>query len=124
MIIKRIGLFAYIALILLLVVLPLNDEKASFLSDTYVVKLRLDYLSHVILFLPFLLLIRLAYPEAQVAWIILLGILFSLFCEGIQYVLPYRSFNINDLLANLIGIVLGFTLAFPYIMRIVERRNK
>ncbi|MBN1227066.1 MAG: hypothetical protein JXA79_08735 [Deltaproteobacteria bacterium] len=27
--------------------------------------------------------------------------------EGIQYLLPYRAYNVNDLLANSIGITLG-----------------
>jgi len=107
---------------LLLVVLPLNDAKTSFLTDTYVVKIRLDYLVHTAIFFPFILLIKLAYPVARVLWIITLGIIFAGFCEGIQYLLPYRSFNINDLLANVIGIMLGILLIIPGVFRWVERK--
>lgn len=35
------------------------------------------------------------------------GLTFAILSEGIQYILPYRTFNINDLLANLIGIILS-----------------
>ena len=28
--------------------------------------------------------------------------------EGIQYLLSYRAFNINDMIGNIIGVVLGF----------------
>jgi len=37
-----------------------------------------------------------------------LGILFAAGTEGLQYLLPYRSFNISDMIANMIGVVLGF----------------
>jgi glycopeptide antibiotics resistance protein len=38
---------------------------------------------------------------------LLFGILFAVFVEGIQYILPYRAFNVNDLVANIIGVVIG-----------------
>ena len=118
--IKKVVLFVYIVVILLLVVLPLND-KVSFINDTYVVDIRLDYLSHVFLFLPFLFLLRLAYPTIVISWIILTGIVFAGLCEGMQYLLPYRSFNVNDLLANSIGIVIGILLLRPAIVRFLGK---
>jgi len=110
MIIKKVVLFVYIALILLLFVLPLNEAKTVFLSDTYVVKIRLDYLSHVFLFLPLLLLSKIAFPTTGYYCIILAGIIYAGLCEGLQYLLPYRSFNINDLIANVIGVFTGIVL--------------
>jgi len=110
---KKIVLFVYLVFMLLLVMLPLNDAKSSFLSVSYVVKIRMDYLVHVFLFLPFLLLIKLAYPISNFFWILAIGIIFAGFCEGIQYLLPYRSFNVNDLIANGVGIILGVSLLIP-----------
>jgi len=42
-------------------------------------------------------------------WVwLLLGLMFAMGSEGIQYLLPYRTWNINDLIANSMGVVLGF----------------
>ena len=38
---------------------------------------------------------------------ILLGILLALSAEGVQYFLPYRAFNVNDMISNLIGMGVG-----------------
>ena len=35
------------------------------------------------------------------------GILIVAFCEAIQMVIPYRAFNINDMLANGVGALIG-----------------
>jgi len=32
------------------------------------------------------------------------------FCGGMQNLLPYRSFNINDLIANMVGIILSIVI--------------
>ena len=45
----------------------------------------------------------------QLSWL-LTGLLFASTTEGLQYFLPYRAFNINDLLANLLGVMVGFAL--------------
>lgn len=45
----------------------------------------------------------------MLGWLVI-GVLFALVLEAVQYVLPYRAFNINDLLANGLGVVLGFVL--------------
>jgi len=29
------------------------------------------------------------------------------FCEGVQLLIPYRTFNINDLFANGVGAIIG-----------------
>jgi len=94
---------------MLLIMIPLNETKSSLLTDTYVVKIRLDYLLHILIFLPFLLLAKLSYP-VHLFRVILLGLVFAGVCEGLQYLLPYRSFNVNDLIANMIGTAIGIIL--------------
>ncbi len=44
-------------------------------------------------------------------WIAAL-LLFAAATEWIQYYLPYRAFNINDLISNCLGIILGLILTF------------
>jgi len=117
---RKIVLTAYVVGMLLLVSLPLNDAGSSFLTDTYVVKIRLDYLAHVILFLPFLFMVKQAYSK-RFYLIFLAGLVFAGLCEGMQYLLPYRSFNVNDLMANMIGIVIGVILVVGPIWEWLER---
>jgi glycopeptide antibiotics resistance protein len=63
------------------------------------------------------------YPLKTLA-LLLGGILFAFVMEAIQYVLPYRAFNINDLLANGLGVVLGFVLLkLGFIKSFVQNKN-
>ncbi|RLD50386.1 MAG: hypothetical protein DRJ05_19680, partial [Bacteroidetes bacterium] len=42
--------------------------------------------------------------------IVLISLIFAFSLEGIQYFLPYRAFNINDMVANGIGVILGLII--------------
>ncbi len=39
------------------------------------------------------------------------GLAIAFFCEGVQYFLPYRSFNLTDMAANAGGLVLSLIIA-------------
>lgn len=113
----RILTVVYTVLILLLVTLPINgeDQVLGKLNDNYVLQVRYDYISHTLLFIPWTVLLgwgwalRLKSTTGKVAWFAsALG--FAVGCECIQLPLSYRTFNINDLLANLLGVLLGFLL--------------
>ena len=45
---------------------------------------------------------------------ILGGLLFAVFTEVVQYPLPYRAFNINDLMANGIGVGMGYLIILVF----------
>lgn len=108
---------SYTIIILLLSVLPINGEE-SFLNDNFILSVRLDYLAHFALFIPWMLLVWL-YAGAgsrvvllkAVLWI-LAGLLLAMISEGAQYLLSYRAFNINDLVANMLGVLLGSVFFF------------
>jgi glycopeptide antibiotics resistance protein len=101
--------FTYLIILLLLSVLPLNSQGSD-INDLYIIRLRFDYLVHAVIFLPYMILARKAFSEkSAILPLMLTGIIYAILCEGIQYPLPYRAFNINDLLANLTG----FTLSIP-----------
>ena len=98
--------WGYISFILLMVVLPLNGLSAHALNNVYIVEIRLDHLLHGILFLPwFFISIRIYRLPVWVAIIAGLGLALS--AEGVQYFLPYRAFNVNDMISNLIGLAGG-----------------
>lgn len=117
--IPKILLFSYIAIILITAVISLNGTSKA-LNDTYIFELRSDYLIHALLFFVLMFLISLAYDvtfkkkiKSTVYWIIA-ALIIATVSEGVQYFLTYRAFNINDLAANITGVVLG---AFFFFMK-------
>lgn len=103
----------YFLLLLLLAVAPINGNGGS-LNDIFILELRSDYLIHAVQFLPWMFF-GMKMHKAFFIWLFA-GLIFAASAEGIQYFLTYRSFNINDLSANMIGVLLG-TLIFLFKFR-------
>ena len=106
----------YAVSILVLSVLPING-KDSHINHVYLINILLDYVVHAAIFLPWMLLYTLAVKGLVTGqrWKILLtglisGLLFAAVTEGVQYIIPYRSFNVNDLIGNGIGVMVGAAL--------------
>ena len=97
-------LFAtYVIVILLFVTLPINTVSLNTVTS---ISFRGDYFLHAVTFIPWAFfgwLLR----RKMVYWFIV-GVIFAGGVEGIQYLLSYRAFNINDMIGNIIGVVLGF----------------
>ena len=106
---------AYTVMLLLLAILPIN-RAGSTINHTHIVSIRLDYLLHFSIFLPWMFLlwkmvgISFRSNFHQTLYYIFLGLLFASAIEAVQYPMPYRAFNINDLLANNMGVMLGAVL--------------
>ncbi|MBN2174675.1 MAG: VanZ family protein [Bacteroidales bacterium] len=104
--------YIYTILLILLAVLPINTNSNS-INHTYVVHIRMDYLIHFAIYIPWMFLLqRMTGADfktnvKQVMLLILAGLVFGMANEAVQYFLPYRSFNINDLLANGLGVLMG-----------------
>lgn len=84
--------------------------------NNFVFGLRLDHLLHASVFLlcPFFLLDSLNKRR----WLILIVAWMVGICtESVQYLLPWRGFDINDLAANFIGCFLGWLMLAPYFRR-------
>ncbi len=112
----RVLFLLYLLVIILLTLLPLNDSSSA-MNHTYVVHIRLDYLLHCLVYLPFAVLYFGSFgrpAENPVKAAIFTGLILATLAEGVQYFIPYRAYNINDLLANYLGILLGMTL--PYVL--------
>ena len=93
----------YFLTIVLLVTLPINS--AGELNKITILRLRGDYFLHALLFVPWAFFYP-AMRSNKLLWL-LYGLLFAAGSEGVQYLLPYRAFNINDLVANVIGVAVG-----------------
>ena len=116
---KNFLFYSYTILLVLLAVLPINSSGSS-INHTFIVSIRLDYLLHFAIFIPWVFLLQKvtqlnlrSFPAKTLGWLVV-GVLFALSTEAIQYPLPYRAFNINDLLANGLGVVLGFVFFISY----------
>jgi glycopeptide antibiotics resistance protein len=100
----------YLLVILLLVTLPLNT--ANELNDITILQLRGDYFFHILLFLPWFFFSGI-YNIKKIYWV-LIGLLFAAGSEGLQYLLPWRAYNVNDLLANMLGVCFSFPLTLLF----------
>lgn len=76
-----------------------NKEKLH-LSNSNVI------IIHALLFLPWVFF-RPAF-HIKPGWWVFGGMLFAAGSEGLQYLLPWRSWNVNDLVANILEIVFEF----------------
>jgi len=100
-------------------VLPLNKTSVT-LNDNYTMHVRWDYLLHMLVYIPLPVLLG-AVNEKKTALqtksgpartnkflrILLISAVIAVFFEALQLVIPYRVFNINDLLANGAGTIIG-----------------
>jgi glycopeptide antibiotics resistance protein len=98
----------YFICIIILSIAPINTGAS--LNNITVLSLRGDYFFHILLFLPWMFLAW-QLNRNILLWI-LFGIITATATELVQWLLPYRSFNINDLLANVIGVLAGGIIIF------------
>lgn len=116
-------LLLYGSCLVLLSVLPVNGSHSS-LNHNYILSIRWDYLAHVAMMSAMGLLVMLCVSTRQstiksLLRALILTFSFAVALEALQFLIPYRSFNINDLASNGIGVVLG-ALSFFLIKRLVK----
>ena len=110
---------AYLMLALVLHVIPTSGGDGAALSSRYILFVRADYLLHLLLFIPLMVLVWLHLNREQVTgtarfnhallWLVA-GTIFAAFLEGLHLLLPYRSFNPVDLGLNVAGVVVGASI--------------
>ncbi|MFA7057834.1 MAG: VanZ family protein [Candidatus Cloacimonadales bacterium] len=104
----KLALIPYLIVLIAVSIMPLGSMSKQ-IMDVHVIKLRGDYFLHMLVYLPLITLIFLRFQKFK--WRMLffaLGIAVGL--EYVQKLLPYRSFNINDLVANVAGVILGMVV--------------
>ena len=102
----------YILILFVGAIIPLGSREQS-LNTTYTFHIRWDYLLHAIIYLPMPVLMGFSFRHERLFWIrvISFSLLITVLFETIQLVVPYRAFNINDMLANGIGVLIGLVPA-------------
>jgi glycopeptide antibiotics resistance protein len=96
----------YLPALLLMTAAPLGGLNTT-LNHTTVIHLRLDYLLHALMFMPLAPLWRLGFPRHPLRMIIPAGLALAIGLEGVQYLLPYRAWNVNDAIGNGAGVLLS-----------------
>jgi VanZ family protein len=89
------------------VVIPLDNS--THLEKITIIHFRADHLLHVAIFIPWAFFCIRQLKKNLLPWFVW-GILYAAISEGLQCLVPYRSCNISDMLANMIGVVVGFII--------------
>jgi len=102
----------YIFILFVIAVIPLGS-RAQFINDSYTFHIRWDYLIHVLISLPMFLMIGFRIRNKGRYWVrvIAIALIITVLLEAIQLMIPYRAFNINDLLASALGLFIGLAPA-------------
>ena len=106
----RLLFSGYLLFLFLIAVLPLNNISSGILNNVFIIRIRLDYLLHSLLFIPWIILYSVTFRPEKISeklTMVIAGLLMAFATEGVQYFLTYRAYNINDLLANFLGVLLG-----------------
>lgn len=107
----RLRPYYFLALIILMWA-PLNGLGVPL--DNFVFGIRLDHLLHASVFLPcaFYLYGSISHsrPGYMATWLI--AVLVGVISESVQYLLPYRGFDINDMVSNFLGVTLGWLICY------------
>lgn len=97
----------YFGCLAILMWAPLNGVDIPL--DNYLLGLRMDHLLHASVFIPCTLFwMDLFRGRHRGWWTWLAAVGTGLFTEGVQYLLPYRGYDVNDLVANFLGVTLGW----------------
>lgn len=101
--------YAYVVLIFILSVMYIGESAV--LNNTFIISFRADHILHALVFVPWAFFcVKL--NKKLLPWFVW-GLLYAICAEGIQYLIPYRSFNISDMLSNMIGVSAGFCIFVP-----------
>ena len=106
---KLLG-YLYILVLILLMTLPLNNVSIKY-NEIYILWFRGDYILHAIVCFPwnFTGFIFLKDKTKLKLWY-LVGVFIVIGFELAQTLIPYRTFNFNDLYAGLIGLLLSWVI--------------
>lgn len=96
----------YFLFLAILMWAPLNGFGIP--MDEYILGLRFDHLLHASVFIPCSLFIYTPHWRKWGVWVTAVGV--GVLTETVQWLLPYRGFDINDMVANFLGVSLGWMI--------------
>ena len=111
---RRKWAVAYFVLLALLMWAPVGALGISL--DNFIFGLRVDHLLHAAVYI-FCAMALIDWLKKRPLPILLTALAIGLFTEFVQYLLPYRGFDINDLVANCLGVLVGWLAILPFLLR-------
>ncbi len=126
-------LAAWIITLAVLALIPLSEAITK--AGTGLKTVRLDYLYHAIAFFTGTILAILRFatykreddkytlaPAIRIITVVASLILFAILHEYLQKLIPYRAFNINDIISNLAGVITA-TASLPLIKHLLSKSS-
>lgn len=115
----KLFFFIYMAIIFSLCFFNFSFQEGIEIP-LYILGIPVDKVVHFLMFVPFPILISLAFCRTGAFLVLLLGALLAIFTEGVQYyLLPYREGDILDFAADMTGIAAGLLclILFKYCLK-------
>ena len=103
---KKYITYTYVTLLTLLSLLPINGSSSA-LNNNYLLTIRWDYLVHAMIYLPVPVLVFLTWKSLPFWQVFVISLALGAGLELVQYLTSWRAFNLNDLVGNVVGVVLG-----------------
>ena len=97
----------YFCILFLLMWMPLGGLGVPL--NNFVLGIRLDHLLHASIYIPCAWFLM-DFQRSKPLQLLLISLGIALLTESVQLILPYRGFDVNDLIANFIGVFLGWSL--------------
>lgn len=102
----------FIAALVILMVTPVGSR----INKTFILGVRLDYIIHGLIYLPWMHIYSLISRDRYNIVIGLIsGVVLVIGLEYIQMLVPHRGFNLKDIIAGEVGVVISFMVT--YLMR-------
>ncbi len=95
-------------------IMPLGEVHHE-VNQSHVIGIRSDYWIHLILFMPWAPFYTVVSPRMRYGKWLMMGILLSMGIEILQVFVPYRTYNLRDMIGNAMGIILGGLLRLSLI---------
>lgn len=111
---RRKWAVAYFVLLALLMWAPVGALGIPL--NNFIFGLRVDHLLHASVYL-FCAVALMDWLKKRPLCILGTALLIGLFTEFVQYLLPYRGFDINDMIANCLGVIVGWLAILPFLLR-------
>lgn len=108
----------YFFLLAVLMWAPLNGFDVPL--NNFVLGIRMDHLLHASIYL-FCAFFLMDFKRLKSLGIWLLAITIGMLTESVQYLLPYRGFDINDMVANFFGATLGWLIVLRHLSQSHKR---
>ena len=107
----KVYFFLFLIWFLIILVLAVIPDNSPSHIEAGGVKMRLDYLLHFGVYFPLGFFLKKSSLSIRYYFLVILLLFVATLPESLQIFIPYRAFNLIDLLFNLLGAISGYLFA-------------